>query len=162
MVRSTVLKTWPTLVICFPNISREYSKAAGSAPWKLKIDCLRSPTTNNVRSGTSRLPVPEKNSFRQRIDDLPLGQAGVLRFVDKDMLNAAIQLEQNPLRRCLVDKQVTGFQDEIVEVIGAAEFFGRFEFRNHRLGEGEQGTRRFNAREIVNLLDQVQAARIFI
>ena len=137
MVRSTVLKGWPTLVICAPNISREASKAAGFAPWKLKIDCLRSPTTKQCAVRNLAAAGSGKELTCQRADDLPLGQARILRFVDKDMLNAAVKLEENPLRRCLIDKQVTGFQNEIVEVIGAAEFLGRFEFRNHRVGESE-------------------------
>ena len=100
-----------------------------------------------------------KELLRQRADDLPLGQAGILRFVDKDMLDAAVKLEQNPLRRCLIDKQVTGFQNEIVEVIGAAEFFADSNPEIIASASVSSGTRRLDAREIVDLLDQIQAAR---
>ncbi len=43
------------------NTSCLSRKIVGSDPWKLKIACLKSPTTNSVR-WTSRAPAPAKNS----------------------------------------------------------------------------------------------------
>jgi hypothetical protein len=68
------------------------------------MDCFSSPTANSVR--TSRWPAPVKNS-RASVDDLPLLGAGVLRLVDEDVVDAAIEFEQHHAADCASFKSDT-------------------------------------------------------
>ncbi len=46
--------------------------------------------------------------LRQRVDDLPLLGAGILRLVDENMIDAAVELEQHPWRDARLLQQVAG------------------------------------------------------
>ena len=85
--------------------SRIRAKAAGSAPWKLKIDCFSSPTAKMVRRASPRAFAGEE-FLREGGDHLPLLGAGVLRLVDQDVIEAAIELVQHPGRHALAAQQV--------------------------------------------------------
>ena len=117
---------------------RASSKAAGSAPWKLKIDCLRSPTTKSVRSTSGACAAAGEEFLRQRLDDLPLRRARVLRFVDKDMIDAAVELVENPGGGRLLVQEPRGARDEIVEVIAAIAALQRFIVVDDARRDGEE------------------------
>ena len=60
----------------------------------------------------------------QEFDDAPLIGAGVLRFVDKDMVDAAVKTEQHPCGDGGVGQQGLGAGDQIVEIEEASGRFG--------------------------------------
>jgi hypothetical protein len=64
---------------------------------------------------------------RQRLHDLPLHGAGVLRLVDEQVLDAAIELEQHPGGIRLLAQEFSRPDDEVFEVIGSARALGRLE-----------------------------------
>ncbi len=49
-------------------------------------------------------------------DDLPLLRAGVLRLVDQDVVEAAVELEQHPGRSARAMQQVARAEDQIVVI----------------------------------------------
>ena len=59
----------------------------------------------------------------QPFDHVPLPGRGVLRLVDKDMVDAAVDAEQHPSSHGLVGQQSAGFEDQIVKVEPAAFLF---------------------------------------
>ena len=71
-------------------------------------------------------------------DDLPLRRRGVLRLVDKDVVDAAVEPEQHPLRHRSVGEQVSRAVDQVVEIKPAAARLGRRQPRQERAGEGVQ------------------------
>ena len=62
---------------------------------------------------------------RQSFDDRPLVGAGVLRFVNQNVIDAAVQLEQNPRRGVRRFQQMFRRRDQIVVVHDAAFGFQR-------------------------------------
>ena len=81
--------------------SRTCQRRSGSAPWKLKIDCFSSPTTKMVRVPWRRRgarPLAGEELLGQRLDDRPLLGVGVLRLVDQDVVDAAVELVEHPGR----------------------------------------------------------------
>ena len=65
-------------------------------------------------------------------DDLPLQGRGVLRFVHEDVIDAAVEFEEDPLRHHGVGQERAGAPDEVVEVHKAAGGLGGVE-------RGEEG-----------------------
>ena len=54
--------------------------------------------------------------INQCIDDVPLRLIGVLRFIDKDMIEPAIQLEAYPVSGLLLLEQFGCTRDQIIEI----------------------------------------------
>ena len=75
------------------------ASARASAPWKLKIDCFSSPTAKRVR-GAARAPSPAKNSSANAAITAHWVGAGVLRLVDQQVVEAAVELVEHPGARC--------------------------------------------------------------
>jgi len=65
-----------------------------------------------------------KNSLSQLVDDGPLFRPGVLRLVNQDMLDAAVQLVEHPLAPRRPFQQVARLQDQIVIVQHAGQPLG--------------------------------------
>ena len=62
--------------------------------------------------------------FGDALHDLPLRGGGVLGFVDEDVIEAAVELEQDPGGTGSVAEQVGGLDDEVFEVERGAGGFG--------------------------------------
>ena len=71
------------------------ASARASAPWKLKIDCFSSPTAKRVR-GAARAPSPAKNSSASAAITAHWVGARVLRLVDQQVIEAAVELVEHP------------------------------------------------------------------
>ncbi len=54
--------------------------------------------------------------LRQALDDLPLGGAGVLGLVDQDVVQALVELEEDPFLAAGGGEQAAGVLDQVVEV----------------------------------------------
>ena len=54
------------------------------------------------------------------LEDLPLGGAGVLRFVEQDVGDAAVELPQHPFSGVLAGEELRGCFDQVVEVEAGA------------------------------------------
>ena len=52
----------------------------------------------------------------QRLDDAPLRRIGILRFVDEDMVETAVELVADPLGHRAVRQQAGGAGDKVVEI----------------------------------------------
>ena len=61
-------------------------------------------------------PAPAKNSAGKRLDDAPLRRVGVLRLVDQDVVDAAVDLVQHPGGGVGARQQRLGLDDQIVIV----------------------------------------------
>ena len=110
--------------------------------------------------------------LRQPLDHRPLRRARVLRLVYEDMVDAAIEPEQHPLRHRRVGQQLARLADQVVEVEHAAQklapLVGGHEgagesVENAGLFEGDQGQPRRAplldpGHEIVEPLDQRRVA----
>src|SRR5690606_11305991 len=79
-----------------------------------------------------------KKLLRQGGDNLPLLRARILRLIDKDMLDAAIKLEHDPGRYAITDKQIAGFQDQIVIIKPSATGLFRLVALDQRKAEPQQ------------------------
>src|SRR5690606_41172934 len=60
--------------------------------------------------------MPGEKFFRQLAHDRPLRWARVLRLIDQDVVDTAVELVLNPWPHVRAGKQVHGALDEIVEV----------------------------------------------
>ena len=118
-VSLTSCQRCPASATAVPKWRAVVEEQAGSAPWKLKIDCLTSPTAKTVRAASLR-PAPEKNSAGQRPDDAPLLGAGVLRLVDEDVIDAAVELVQDPGRAAALFQQIRGALDQVIVIEAGA------------------------------------------
>ena len=76
--------------------------------------------------------------LRQRADHVPLHRAGVLRLVDQDVVEPAVELVEHPLHRCRGAQQVGGAGDEVVEVERGAARLGLAVALQHRIAEPDQ------------------------
>ena len=65
------------------------------------MDCFSSPTAKIVRAPRSHAFAREE-FLRQALHDIPLLRAGVLRLVDQDMVDAAVELVEHPGRAALL------------------------------------------------------------
>ena len=97
---------------------------AGTAPWKEKIDCFSSPTAKSVRDRLARALAGEE-LLGERLDHLPLARAGVLRLVDEDVVEAAVELVVDPARGVGARQERHGLDDQILEIEDAARRFSR-------------------------------------
>ena len=111
----------------------------GSAPWNEKIDCLSSPTANNVRCDAARAGAGGE-FVGQRADDLPLPRARILRFVDQDVIDAEIELVEHPGRGGVAEQRQR-LVDQIVIVEQAAPVLLQPVARDDGVSDGEQGAR---------------------
>ncbi len=97
---------------------------------------------------------------RQRLDQLPLNGARVLRFVDQDMVDAAIELVKDPLglagNRCAERsaEQVGGALYQILEVERGAARLGAGVAILHGVRQHEQRDRGIAQRQRAALLEQ--------
>ena len=80
----------PTKLLRLSRASR-----SGAAPWNEKIDCFSSPTAKTVRP-RRRAPSPVKNSSVRARRIVPLVGRGVLRLVQQDVVDAAVELVEHP------------------------------------------------------------------
>ena len=88
-------------------------------------------------------PLPEKNSRRQRLDDLPLLGARVLRLVDEDVVDAAVELEHHPARpSSCPPQQEDALGDQVLVVERGAARLGERVALQHGAGEAVQRDRR--------------------
>ena len=69
-----------------------------------------------VVGGRALDPFAGEEFPRDRLDQAPLLRAGVLRLVDQDMVDAAVQLVEHPFGRRRTGQQGFGLQDQVVEV----------------------------------------------
>ena len=53
-------------------------------------------------------------------------RAGILGFVDKDVIDAAVQLVEHPFGRRLAGQQIFGLQDQVFEIQYRAAGLRRF------------------------------------
>ena len=95
---------------------------SGSAPWKLKMDCFSSPTAKIVRGFSSVVlaALTREEFLGQRPHDLPLFGAGILRLVDQDVVEPAVELVEYPSRCFPLLQEREAFGDQIVVVEHAA------------------------------------------
>ena len=77
--------------------------------------CFGSPTANTVRR-LSRAPRACEKLILQRRDQIPLRRAGILAFVDQDVIEAAIELVEHPRRGLRALQQCLRMGDQIVEI----------------------------------------------
>ena len=61
-------------------------------------------------------PQPRGQFTGQRLDHIPLGGAGVLGFVDQDVVKRAIQPIKHPVAHIIACQKIAGFQDQIVKI----------------------------------------------
>ena len=85
---------------------------------------------------------------RQRLHDLPLHGAGVLRLVDEQVLDAAVELEQHPGGIRLLVQEFRRPDDEVLEVIGTTRPLGRLEAMHDGGSQPQQRQRGAKASEI--------------
>ena len=74
----------------------------------------------------------------QKFNDAPLIGAGILRLVHQNVVNAAVETEQNPLRNQRIGQQSLGIGDKIVEIEPAPRLFPCLVFRQENGGEAVQ------------------------
>ena len=96
----------------------------------------------------------------QRLHDLPLHRAGVLRLVDQQVLDAAIELEQHPGGVRPVLQELRRLDDEVVEIIGTARPFGCLETTQDGAAEPQQRQRGAKAFEITQGTYRREEARL--
>ena len=118
------------------EVRRISANARGAAPWNEKIDCFSSPTAKIVRLTVARARAGEELGD-QRADDLPLLRAGVLRLVDQDVVDAAVELVMHPGRPDLVEQRER-LVDQVVVVEQPAPVLLGLIARDHRIGDGEE------------------------
>ena len=75
----------------------------------------------------------------ERAEDAPLRRAGVLRFVEQDVADAAVELPQHPFGGVRAREQVGGGLDQVVEVETGAGALAVCEVGEHHVGEAEDG-----------------------
>ena len=72
-------------------------------------------------------------------DHLPLARAGVLRLVDEDVVEPAVELVVDPARGVGAGEQRHGLDHEVLEVEGAARRLHPLVVGDGRVGEAEDG-----------------------
>ena len=77
--------------------------------------------------------------LRQKLDHAPLFRTGVLCLVDKDVVNAAVQPEQHPLRHRRIGQQSARLADQIVKIKPAAHRLSLVVLRQEQRGKAVQG-----------------------
>ena len=75
----------------------------------------------------------------QSLYDLPLRPIGILRFIDEDMVETAIQLVADPVSHCRVRKQVGGTGNKIVEIDKPFARLGRLPLKSKCAASRELG-----------------------
>ena len=88
---------------------------------------------------------PGEQFLGERPDDVELGGVGVLRLVDQDMVDLAVELEAHPVAHPRTGEQPAGPGDEVVEVgdpgaalgegVSLGERLARAKPRRHLLGQ---------------------------
>ena len=81
-----------------------------------------------------------KELLGQGPDDLPLLGIGVLGFIDQDMVEPAIELEENPRRHRAIDQKIAGAVDEIVIIETALRRLRGLVGFQHHGAEAKQGS----------------------
>src|SRR5207237_8150701 len=81
-----------------------------------------------------------EESLGQRGNDLPLRRTCVLRLIDQDVIDAAVELVQHPGGRRCIAQERAGAMDEVIEVVSAASALGVFIFFDNTGGEPQQTT----------------------
>ena len=79
--------------------------------------------------------------LRQKLDHAPLFRTGVLCLVDKDVVNAAVQPEQHPLRHRRIGQQSARLADQIVKIKPAAHRLSLVVLGQEQRGKAVQGQR---------------------
>ena len=74
--------------------------------------------------------------LRQPLDHRPLRRARVLRLVDEDVVDAAIEPEQHPLRHRRIGQQLARLADQVVEIEHAAQELAPLIGGHEGAGEG--------------------------
>ena len=97
---------------------------------------------------------------RQRLDDLPLLGARVLRLVDEDVVDAAVELEHHPRRELLPAEQEDALGNQILVVERGAARLGERVALQHRAREPMQGDRRVDGAQAATLLDEADEAHL--
>ena len=134
---------------------------SGAAPWKLKIDCLSSPTAKIVRSRSTAAPAPEKKSSATPGDDVPLVGTGILRLVDEDVVDARIELVEHPGGRIGARQKVAGADDQVVEIERrGAQLCARVAIEDRVADEEERLGRGVGLRRVVALDERQQPLRL--
>ena len=105
----------------------------------------------------------------QALDDRPLLRVGVLRLVDEDVVDAAVDLEQHPGRGAGAREESLRLEDEVVIVEHGLALFGARILRLDGVGEQEHRGARLGAsklralqleREEIDLRGVKRAARL--
>ncbi len=105
---------------------RLMSNWAGSAPWKLKIDCFSSPTAKIVR-GAARLvarALPGEKLLRQLAHDVPIARGWCPALRRSGCGRGRRRACRAPSRTRRAFEQMQGLDDQIVIVEHAARAFG--------------------------------------
>ncbi len=89
----------------------------------------------------ARTPAGEKLLGQGR-HDLPLVRVGILRLVDQDMIDAAIELEQHPGGDARLRQQVARREDQVVVIEETAPALEIVIDLQHGPGQPDQGTGR--------------------
>ena len=76
--------------------------------------------------------------LRKLVDHVPLRGAGVLGFIDKDVVDPSVQAVQHPLGLLAVGQKGSRLADEIVEIEPAARLLGVFVAAQERVGKAMQ------------------------
>src|SRR5688572_1092187 len=84
--------------------------------------------------------VPGRELLRDQTEDAPLFRVGVLRFVDEDMVDAPVELVEDPGGGVALQQQQR-LADEVVEIEGAEPGLGLRDAAPDRTREREQGLR---------------------
>ena len=94
----------------------------------------------------------------QRLDDRPLLRARVLRLVDQNVIEAAVELEQHPGGGVGRGKQPGGAANEIIEVERRPLRLGIGEALQHVAGKAQQRQRRLEQRQGAALAVELKEA----
>ena len=78
-----------------------------------------------------------KEFHRQRARHVPLFGAGVLRFVDENMVESAVELEEHPFGAPRPRHEIARGKDQIVVIDPAARALARLIVLQHRMSEGQ-------------------------
>ena len=141
-------------VRCFPHA---FGKTISGVPEILRAcaleaeDCLFEIADGENRA--HRIPtraLAAEEIVGQSLYDLPLRPIGILRFIDEDMVETAIQLVADPVSHCRVRKQVGSTGNKIVEIDKPFARLGRLpleskcaasrELGHKKIGEVKQRT----------------------
>ena len=107
--------------------------------------------------------------FRKPTDDFPLHRAYVLRFVDKDVVYAAVETIKHPVRYSGIGQQGQSLQNQVVEVQHCVRALAVFELLQKACSEvvqrdgffrcGERHAGRSRGRDALHVVVQPQSVR---